>query len=145
MGWFKGDKDKDKGKGGVRVLCVDDEPKILEAIARDLSRDHTVFTAVSGAEGLETLKRERDITVVISDMMMPEMSGAEFLARVREKFPETARILVTGHADITAAAEAVNRGEIFRFLLKPCDRADLKAAVKEASDHLKTGALEREF
>src|SRR5258705_6448145 len=97
-----------------RVLCVDDEPHILEGLMLQLRRQFTVFTAPGGRAGLECLARERGFAVVISDMRMPEMDGAAFLARAREEHPDAVRILLTGNSDLDAAIAAVNEGEIFR-------------------------------
>lgn len=141
--WFA--RAEKKKKQGLRILCVDDEERVLAFLERDLGKEFTVFTAASGADGLETLRRHRDIAIVVSDMKMPEMDGAEFLSRVRESWPNTVRILLTGQADIEAAADAVNRGAIFRFLLKPCDREELRRALDDARAQLKDTNLERNF
>lgn len=106
---------------GFAVLAVDDEPNIVSALRRTLrSRGFTVHTALGGAEGLEVLDRQ-PVDAIISDMRMPEMTGAQFLQHARAKMPEAVRILLTGYADITSTIEAVNHGEIFRYLSKPWD------------------------
>ena len=106
---------------GFSVLAVDDEPNIVSALRRTLrSRGFTVHTALGGAEGLKVLE-EQKIDAIISDMRMPEMTGAQFLQQARAKLPEAVRILLTGYADITSTIEAVNNGEIFRYLSKPWD------------------------
>lgn len=99
-----------------RVLCVDDEPRVLAALARTLHRHFALTTAASGAGGLELLRREGPFAVVVSDLRMPGMDGVAFLARVREAAPDTVRVLLTGQADLAAAVAAVNEGNIFRFL-----------------------------
>ena len=112
-----------------KVLCVDDESSALEGHQRILHRHFEVTTAVSGEQGLAILERRGPFAVVISDMRMPGMNGADFLARVREKAPESVRMLLTGYSDMKAAMDAVNRGRIFRFLSKPCERDVLVAAI----------------
>lgn len=118
----------------VRVLCVDDEPKVLAALQRTLFEDYDVTTATSGAEAIEILGEERPFAVIVSDMRMPEMNGAAFLARAREVAPDTVRMLLTGHSDMDSAISAINEGNIFRFLCKPCPEPELKRAL-EAAKH----------
>jgi len=115
-----------------RILCVDDEPRILEGLALHLGRRYEVHRATSGAAGLELLESEGPFAVVISDMRMPVMDGAAFLAQVHERWPETVRMLLTGFSDMTAAAAAVNDGGVFRFLTKPCPTKKLRAALDDA-------------
>lgn len=112
-----------------RVLCVDDEARVVEGLTLHLRRDYEVHTAGGGAEGLQMLKERGTFAVVISDMRMPEMDGATFLHRVKRTYPDTTRILLTGETGREAAVNAVNEGQIFRFLTKPCPPEQLKAAV----------------
>jgi len=102
------------------ILCVDDDPAVLEGLELNLRKKFTVSTASSGAAGLELLKKDKAIAVVLADMRMPEMNGAAFLARAREKAPDVVRMLLTGQTDIESAIAAINEGQIFRFLSKPC-------------------------
>jgi DNA-binding NtrC family response regulator len=113
------------GAGRPRVLCVDDEPNVLEGLRLHLERPYRLSTATGDAEGLAILERDGPCAIVISDMRMPKMDGAAFLGQVRQRFPDTVRMLLTGHADIDAAIAAVNEGQIFRFLSKPCPPAQL--------------------
>lgn len=116
-----------------RILCVDDEPQVLEGLRDGLRRRFEVHAAASGAHGLEMLGREPDAyAVVISDMRMPAMSGAAFLSEARRVAPRAVRMLLTGYADLEAASRAVNEGRIFRFLTKPCEREDLLQACMDA-------------
>ena len=101
------------------ILLVDDEQAILDGLRRQLRKKFTVHTALSGAAGLELLATE-PVTVVVSDMRMPEMDGATFLSKVRAQHPDVVRILLTGQADTQSAIAAVNEGNIYRFLTKPC-------------------------
>ena len=114
------------------ILCVDDEPNVLEGLVLNLRRDFGVITATSGREGLELLAKEGPFAVVLSDMRMPEMDGAAFLAQVRKEAPNTTRMLLTGYTDLNAAVAAVNEGQIFRFLTKPCPPQQLRAAFSMA-------------
>ncbi len=114
------------------VLFVDDEPRVTEALKRALRRDpYRVFSADSAAAGLELLGRE-EIDVVISDEKMPGMSGCEFLAEVRRKYPSIVRIMLTGEASMDAAISAINEGEVYRFFTKPCNPHDLRVTLRQA-------------
>lgn len=114
------------------LLCVDDDPDILSAMKRQLHMKYKVFTANDGVEGLSVLSDNKHISVVISDMRMPKMNGATFLTKVKERSPHTVRILLTGQSDIDAAIDAINDGEIFRFLMKPCEQNELLETIDTA-------------
>ncbi|RME28570.1 MAG: hybrid sensor histidine kinase/response regulator [Deltaproteobacteria bacterium] len=117
------------------VLLVDDEDRVLSALKRTLARHpFRVFTATCGKDGIEVLEREK-IDVVISDYMMPEMDGVEFLTRVKNGWPDVQRVMLTGHADRNAVERAVNESEIFRFLNKPWNNAQLVATIRECVEH----------
>jgi CheY-like chemotaxis protein len=116
-----------------RVLCVDDEPALLDAISRNLRHHFQVQTAPSGAAGLRLLASEPPYAVIVSDMVMPEMNGAEFLRRAREMAPDSVRVLLTGHADTASAAAAVNEGAISRYLSKPCPTDVLVKALSDCA------------
>jgi response regulator RpfG family c-di-GMP phosphodiesterase len=113
-----------------RILCVDDEPRVLESLALHLRRDFQVFTANSGQLALQALEQMEHITTVVSDMRMPGMDGAHLLKQVRQRYPEITRILLTGEPGRDAAVMAVNEGQIFRFLTKPCAPDTLRAAIE---------------
>jgi response regulator RpfG family c-di-GMP phosphodiesterase len=123
------------------LLFVDDEPSILSSLKR-LFRPHgyRIHTAESGAEGLEIMARE-PIDLVISDMRMPEMDGAHFLEQARSRWPGTVRLLLTGYADMESTINAINRGEIYRYINKPWDDNDIVLLVRDALSHKR---LERE-
>lgn len=118
----------------VSLLFVDDEPSILSSLKR-LFRPHgyRIHTAESGEEALEILEREA-VDLVISDMRMPEMDGAAFLEKVRQKWPRVVRILLTGYADIESTINAINRGEIYRYIHKPWDDNEIVLTVRQAID-----------
>ena len=127
----------------LRVLCVDDEPAVLAGLALSLGRAYDVVSATSGAAGLKLLQSDASIAIVVSDMRMPEMNGATFLARAREVAPNATRILLTGQSDLASAIAAVNDGQVFRFLTKPCRPANLLLAVAAAAEQHQQVALER--
>ncbi|MFP5226007.1 MAG: response regulator [Acidobacteriota bacterium] len=128
-----------------KILFVDDESSALDGFRRVLHRDFEVRVAGSGGEGLVALDHDGPFAVVVSDMRMPGMNGAEFLSRVRQKAPETVRMLLTGHADLRAAIDAVNRGQILHFLTKPCPREVLVAAINSGLDQYHAAIEEREL
>jgi DNA-binding NtrC family response regulator len=115
------------------ILVVDDETEILFSLRALLWRDFEVHTAESGAQALELLQ-QHPIHVLMTDQRMPQMSGVELLSRVRSQWPETVRIIFTGYADLKAVIDAINRGEIFRYLTKPWDPDELCTLLHEACD-----------
>jgi len=117
------------------LLFVDDEPSILSSLQRLFRpRGFKILTAESGEAGLAMLDKQ-PVDLVISDMRMPNMDGAQFLEKLREKSPETVRLLLTGYADVTATINAVNKGEIYRHISKPWDDNDIVLIVKQALEH----------
>jgi serine phosphatase RsbU (regulator of sigma subunit) len=128
-----------------RVLFVDDDPKILAAFQRQLRKKVVIETVESGAEGLEVLRRDGPFSLVVTDYCMPSMNGIEFLGRAREIAPETVRIMLTGSADLGAAIQAVNQGNIFRFLTKPCSSDNLLEAVQAGIHEYRRTHKERKF
>lgn len=115
-----------------KILCVDDEPQVLKSLALHLRKKYAVHTATSGAEGLKVLRQTGEVAVVLSDMRMPGMDGATFLHQVRKIRPDAVRMLLTGQTDIELAAKAINEGQIFRFLIKPCPPDQLLQAFAAA-------------
>lgn len=114
------------------LLLVDDEVNILSALRRLFRpQGYTIHTAESGAAGLAILEAE-PIDLVISDMRMPHMSGAEFLAQVAERWPAVTRILLTGHADLSSTVDAINRGHIYGYFSKPWEDNEIRLAVQHA-------------
>lgn len=114
------------------LLFVDDEPNVLKALRRLFhGENYVIHLAAGGAEGLEILGRQ-PVDLIISDMRMPEMSGAEFLAHALEQWPETVRILLTGYADMQSTIDAVNKGRIFSYCNKPWNDEELKLLVRNA-------------
>ncbi len=125
----------------ARILCVDDEPNILSSLRRLFrGQGYQVLLAEGGAAGLKVLETET-VDLVISDMRMPEMDGAQFLEHVRTRWPDTIRLLLTGYSDIQSILDAINRGEIYRYITKPWDDNDISLVVRHA---LERKTLERE-
>ncbi|MEW5771995.1 MAG: HD domain-containing phosphohydrolase [Thermodesulfobacteriota bacterium] len=113
-----------------RILFVDDDAKILESFRRMFGRDHNLAFAEGGQAGLDILAAEGPFALVVSDIKMPGMDGIEFLTRVKEAYPDTVRMILTGYADQQNAIDAVNEGYIFRFLVKPCKKESLEKALR---------------
>ncbi len=128
-----------------RILFVDDDPHLLEGMERALGFEYDVLTACGGAEGLATLEACVDIAVVVSDMRMPGMDGAQFLTAVRERFPSVIRILLTGQADVESAIAAVNQGQIWRFLTKPCPPERLESILADGLELARLRSVERDM
>jgi YesN/AraC family two-component response regulator len=128
-----------------KILFVDDESAVLDGYRRVLFRDFPLVTAIGGEKGLEIIRENGPFAVVISDMRMPGMNGAEFLAEVRKESPITVRMLLTGHADFDSAIEAVNKGNIFRFLTKPCQREVLVEAINSGLEKYRAAVAEKEL
>lgn len=116
-----------------RLLIVDDEEAVLQALRRLFHRQYDVVTHSSGAAALEQLKTDA-FDLIISDMRMPGMSGAELLKSCFEQYPDMIRILLTGYSDLESAIKAVNEGNIYRYISKPWDNDQLRAVVAEAID-----------
>lgn len=128
-----------------RVLCVDDEPQVLDGLATLLGRPFEVVTAKSAAEALNIVRHEKPFAVVLSDMLMPETDGAAFLEKVQEVSADSVRLLLTGRSDLDTAIRAVNRGRIFRFLTKPCPPEELRDAVAAAAEQYRLITAERDL
>ncbi|MEW6250792.1 MAG: HD domain-containing phosphohydrolase [Planctomycetota bacterium] len=128
-----------------RILCVDDEPKVLSAFQRQLHGQFDIVTATSGAEGLQRIAEAGPFAVVVSDMRMPGMDGIHFLSEVRKRTPDSVRIMLTGFADLQTTVEAVNEGNIFRFLAKPCAPEALARALQAGVTQFRLVTAEREL
>ena len=128
-----------------RILYVDDEPNVLAACKRSLGRKLDITTATSGAEGLEIVRKEGPFAVVLSDMRMPHMDGVEFICAVRKQAPDTVCMMLTGNADQETAMNAINKGQIFRFLTKPCPQEDLSVALQAGIRQYRLITAEKEL
>lgn len=132
-----------------RILLVDDEPRLLDGLRRTLRGRYVTSTATSGEEALtlidDSVREGNPFAVVVSDMMMPSMSGAEFLGRARPLVPDAALMILSGQADLTSTISAVNNANLFRFLTKPCETEDLTRALDAALRQHQLLTSEREL
>jgi len=128
-----------------RVLFVDDEPHILDALRRQLRREFSVQTAVGAAKGLFALGSAEQFEVIVSDYLMPGINGAEFLTAARKVAPDATRMLLTGHTNLSDAAAVVNKGQVFRMLLKPVDHTAMTAALRDCVAQHRLVVSEREL
>ena len=103
-----------------RILCVDDDPNVLQAYQRALRKRFHIEPALGGEEAIDAVRNQGPYAVVVADMRMPGVTGVEVLEQVRQIAPDTVRMMLTGNADQQTALEAVNRGQVFRFMTKPC-------------------------
>lgn len=136
------------GRAGLRprMLCVDDDAYVLDGLRDVLARSYDVRTATGGLDGLAMLRSEpHAYAVVVSDMRMPVVNGAQFLCAARRIAPDAVRLLLTGDADVPAAIQAVNHGQLFRFLTKPCDSQELLRACAAALGQHRLQTAEREL
>jgi CheY-like chemotaxis protein len=118
----------------LKLLVVDDEPDNLDLLYRTFRRDFNVLKADSGINALEILAAEGEVAVIISDQRMPEMKGTEFLSKTVPQFPDTVRIILTGFTDIEDLVEAINAGQVYKYITKPWDPTELKAVVQRAAE-----------
>ncbi|MBU1567425.1 MAG: response regulator [Proteobacteria bacterium] len=128
-----------------KILFVDDEENILQSIKRELRKRFEIHTAEGGALALEILKRDGPFAIIVSDMRMPVMDGIQLLSTVKDIYPDTVRLMLTGNADQGTAIEAVNKGQIFRFLNKPCPTPTLVMALALALRQYRLITAEKEL
>jgi len=121
------------------IMFIDDEQRVLKSMRAMFRRDYEVLLANSGAEALQLLETH-DVEVVVSDQRMPEMTGVEVLAEIKQRSPETIRILLTGYADLAAVEASINEAEVFKYLMKPCPAEEVRGAVQAALE-LRGGAV----
>jgi CheY-like chemotaxis protein len=117
-----------------KMLVVDDEPDNLDLLYRTFRRDFEVLRADSGASALSILSSEGEVAVIISDQRMPEMKGTEFLSKTVPQFPDTVRIILTGFTDVEDLVEAINSGQVYKYITKPWDPHELKTVVQRAAE-----------
>jgi response regulator RpfG family c-di-GMP phosphodiesterase len=128
-----------------KILFVDDESLALSGCQRLLHREFDVGIALDAEQGLASIQKNGPYAVVISDMRMPGMNGAQFLSQVRQKAPDTVRMLLTGYTDLNAAMDAVNEGNIFRFLTKPCEKELLAKAIATGVEQYRLVRTEKDL
>ncbi|MEW6719215.1 MAG: response regulator [Thermodesulfobacteriota bacterium] len=116
-----------------RILCVDDERNTLRALSRAfMDEEYEILTAPSGAEGIAVLEEMSPVQVVISDYRMPGMNGVEFLKQVRERWPDAVRMVMSGYADTCSVVDAINEGQIYKFIPKPWSDEELRMTIANA-------------
>jgi response regulator RpfG family c-di-GMP phosphodiesterase len=128
-----------------RILIIDDEENVLRALKNCLRKNFSVTTALASNEALNIIENSEPFSVIVADYRMPGMNGAELLSWIRCHSPETIRIMLTGYADISSAMKAVNEGQIFRFLTKPCPAQDLTKAIEDGLELFQKNMSERKF
>ncbi len=126
-----------------RVICVDDDIHVVQSIVDILRKDCRVLVAHRGLQALAMLETEPDVELIMSDMRMPGMDGVTLLSHARAMKPDVPRVLLTGQADMDSAIAAVNDGQVFRFLTKPCGRDQLRDSVNAAIAHHRLISSER--
>jgi CheY-like chemotaxis protein len=117
-----------------KMLVVDDEPDNLDLLYRTFRREFNVLRAESGVNALSVLAAEGEVAVIISDQRMPEMKGTEFLSKTVPQFPDTVRIILTGFTDVEDLVEAINAGQVYKYITKPWDPHELRAVVHRAAE-----------
>jgi response regulator RpfG family c-di-GMP phosphodiesterase len=127
----------------INVLYIDDEPHNLTAFKASFRRSFNVFIAESAEEGRKILE-ENEIQVILSDQRMPKMTGIEFFESILETFPSPIRILITGYTDINAVVDAINRGQVYKYLTKPWNESEVKIFIEKAFEvyHLRKENIE---
>ncbi|MFE1748650.1 SpoIIE family protein phosphatase [Coleofasciculus sp. H7-2] len=118
----------------LKLMVVDDEHDNLDLLYRTFRRDFRVFKADSAFSAIQVLDTEGEMAVIISDQRMPQMNGTEFLSKTVERFPDTIRILLTGYTDVEDLVDAINSGQVFKYITKPWNPENLKAVVQQASE-----------
>ena len=116
------------------LLVVDDEPDLVQSVKDLLRFDYKVLVATRAVEGLQIMQREK-VHIVMSDQRMPEMTGVEFLKHLRDSHPETVRLLFTAYADLSAVTDAINQGNVYRYISKPWEPDELKTVLRQAVDY----------
>jgi response regulator RpfG family c-di-GMP phosphodiesterase len=116
----------------IKILYVDDEVGNLVGFKSTFRQLYDIKTAVSGKEGMDVLDANPETHIIITDQRMPEMTGVEFLSAIKERHTEPIRILLTGYTDFSALVEAINKGQIYRYLQKPWNEDEIKVVVNQA-------------
>lgn len=118
------------------ILLVDDERSILNSLTRILAaEDRQIFCVESAEDALVKLKEAGGADLVVSDNRLPNISGIDFLVKVRHLYPDSIRVLLTGYPDLESAIQAINKGQVYRFITKPWENEELKLMVKQALDY----------
>src|SRR5262249_37637819 len=126
------------------LLVVDDEPDLVHSVQDLLRFDYRVLGTTRASEGLKIVDKE-PVHIVLTDQRMPEMTGVEFLRRLRETHPDVVRLLITAYADVKAVIDAINQGSVYRYIPKPFDPQELQAVLKQAVEHYELVAERKEL
>lgn len=118
----------------ITVLYIDDEPQNLISFKASFRRDFTIFTAESAEDARKILDQNKEITIILSDQRMPNITGIEFFESILELYPDPIRILITGYTDISAVVDAINRGQVYKYLTKPWNEDDIKNSILKANE-----------
>lgn len=124
-----------------KVLYIDDEPNNLVSFKATFRTDYQVFIAISADEGLAVLKDNPDIQVILCDQRMPDKTGVQFFEETATAYPCPVRILLTGYTDVESVIKAINDGHIYRYITKPWQETDLRAAIEDGCRYYRTTAL----
>lgn len=129
----------------IKVLYVDDEENNLLSFKATFRMKYQIFTAISAQDAILILKENPQISVIITDQRMPEMTGVEFLESILDTYPDPVRLLLTGYADINAVIDAVNKGKIFHYLSKPWKEEELSETIDKAHELYLDKISQKEF
>lgn len=126
---------KERPMGNIKVLYVDDDQANINLFTRTFHNEFNLFTALSGAKGIEILKKNPDIPILIADQKMPNMKGTEFFTKVKKLYPDSIRILLTGYTEEKIFLDAINKGEIYRYIVKPFKTNEMRTIIKKAYEY----------
>ncbi len=129
----------------IKVLYVDDEENNLLSFKATFRMKYQIFTAISAQDAILILKENPQISVIITDQRMPEMTGVEFLESILDTYPDPVRLLLTGYADINAVIDAVNKGQIYHYLSKPWKEEELSETIDKAHEIYLDKISQKEF
>ncbi|MFM7371439.1 MAG: response regulator, partial [Sphaerospermopsis kisseleviana] len=118
----------------LKLMVVDDEPDNLDLLYRTFWRDFKVYKAINAHDALAILDQVGEMAIIISDQRMPDINGTEFFSRTVERFPDTIRILLTGFTDVEDLVDAINSGQVFKYITKPWKPEQLKTLVEQGRD-----------
>ena len=127
-----------------KILFVDDDEKFLNLYEKKFSNKYEIHTAKDAKSAIKMLNHNDSFAVIIADMFMPEINGIEFLEKVKDKSPDSIRIIITGECNLDIAIQAINRGNVFHFLTKPCTKEEIKSILDSGIEKYKeTVSLKR--
>jgi two-component system, sensor histidine kinase and response regulator len=125
----------------IKILYIDDEQNNLNSFKATFRFDYAVFSAANTQDAITILSEHKDIRIILCDQRMPEVTGVQFFEQIRHQFSEPVRMLITGYTDIESVIESINRGNIFRYIRKPWNDADIKSAIEEGNKFYLTNSM----